>query len=145
MAEVTDQQVFFGGHGRGVVGLNKVHVAVLDGDAVIASYGRNYGMLQTFEPFRQGDRTFALISPHYTATSVMHLRAGEIIAAQPAGARDDESRHSRAPTLTDSAAMKAAPTSPSMAHAWNRKRRWNPGSSCGRANTRAGQCRQETL
>src|SRR5258708_5877353 len=26
----------------------KVHVDVLDGDAVIASYDRNYGMLQTF-------------------------------------------------------------------------------------------------
>src|SRR5258708_36456650 len=60
----------------------KVHVEVLDGDAVIASYDRNYSMLQTFEPFRQGDRMFALISPHYTATSVMDLHTGDIIAAE---------------------------------------------------------------
>jgi hypothetical protein len=59
-----------------------VHVDVLDGDAVIAGYDRNYSMLQTFEPFRQGDGMFALISAHYTATSVMDLRTGEIIAAE---------------------------------------------------------------
>lgn len=59
-----------------------VHVDVLDGDAVIASYDRNYSMLQTFEPFRQGDRPFALISTDYTATSVMDLQTGEIIAAE---------------------------------------------------------------
>jgi hypothetical protein len=58
-----------------------VHVEVLDGDAVIAGYDRNYRMLQTFEPFRQGDRMFALISTHYTATSVMDLHTGDIIAA----------------------------------------------------------------
>src|SRR5258707_10367406 len=51
----------------------RVHVDVLDGDAVIAGYDRNYSMLQTFEPFRQGDRVFALISTHYTASSVMDL------------------------------------------------------------------------
>jgi hypothetical protein len=63
----------------------KVHVEVLDGETVIASYDRNYSMLQTFEPFRQGDRTFAFISTYYTATSVMDLATGEIIAAeQPA-------------------------------------------------------------
>ncbi len=61
---------------------NTVHVDVLDGDAVIAGYDRNYSMLQTFEPFRQGDRMFALISTHYTATSVMDLRTSEIIAAE---------------------------------------------------------------
>src|SRR5215469_10543765 len=33
-----------------------VHVDVLDGETVIAGYDRNYGMLRTFEPFRQGDR-----------------------------------------------------------------------------------------
>jgi hypothetical protein len=34
-----------------------VHVDVLDGETVIAGYDRNYSMLQTFEPFRQGTAT----------------------------------------------------------------------------------------
>jgi hypothetical protein len=59
-----------------------VHVDVLDGDSIIASYDRNYSMLQTFEPFRQGDRMFALISTDYTATSVVDLHTGQIIAAE---------------------------------------------------------------
>ena len=63
-------------------GWDTAHVDVLDGDAVIASYDRNYRMLQTFEPFRQGDRSFALISAHYTATSVMDLGTGQIVAAE---------------------------------------------------------------
>jgi hypothetical protein len=58
------------------------HVEVLDGESVVAAYDRNYSMLGTFEPFRQGDRHFALISPDYTATSVLDLAAGEIIAAE---------------------------------------------------------------
>ena len=60
----------------------KVHVDVLDGETVIASYDRNYSMLRTFEPFRQGDHVFALISTHYTATSVMDLHTGQIVAAE---------------------------------------------------------------
>ena len=64
----------------------QVHVDVLDGETVIAGYDRNYSMLHTFEPFRQGDRDFALISAHYTATSVLDLRTGLVIAAEePAG------------------------------------------------------------
>lgn len=64
----------------------KCNVEVLEGESVIAEYDRNYGMLQTFEPFRQGDRMFALISPHYTATSVMDLHTGEIVASEePSG------------------------------------------------------------
>jgi hypothetical protein len=59
-----------------------VSVEVLDGDRVIGSYQRNYAMLRTFEPFRQGDRYFALIAPDYTATSVMDLHSGEIIAGE---------------------------------------------------------------
>lgn len=59
-----------------------VHVDVLDGDRVIAGYDRNYSMLQTFEPFRQGGRNFALISPDYTATSVLDLDSGEIVAGE---------------------------------------------------------------
>jgi len=39
-------------------------------------------MLHTFELFRQGGRGFALISPHYTATSVLDLASGEIIAEE---------------------------------------------------------------
>lgn len=63
-----------------------VHVDVLDGDTTIASYGRNYSFLQTFEPFRQGDRMFALVSTDYTATSVLDLHTGEIIASEePSG------------------------------------------------------------
>jgi hypothetical protein len=59
-----------------------VHVEVLDGDQVVAGYDRNYAMMGTFEPFRQGDDMFALVSPHYTATSVLDLRTGEIIASE---------------------------------------------------------------
>jgi hypothetical protein len=65
-----------------------VHVDVLEGTRVVASYDRNYSMLRTFEPFRQGDRFFALISPDYTATSVLDLQTGQIIASEkplPAG------------------------------------------------------------
>lgn len=49
----------------------------------IAAYARNYGMLATFEPFRQGNRELALISRQYTATAVMDLANGEIIAEEP--------------------------------------------------------------
>jgi hypothetical protein len=60
----------------------KVHVEVLEQDRVIAEYDRNHAMLQTFEPFRQGERHYALISPDYTATSVMDLTTGEVVAAE---------------------------------------------------------------
>jgi hypothetical protein len=52
----------------------------------VCEYERNYGLLQTFEPFRQGDREFALISPHYTGTSVLDLATGSVIAAEPVSA-----------------------------------------------------------
>ena len=42
----------------------KVHVDVLENETVIAGYDRNNSVLQTFEPFRQVDRDFAIISPH---------------------------------------------------------------------------------
>lgn len=58
------------------------HVEVLDGSRVIAEYDRDYAMLSTFEPFRQGDRNFALISPHYTATSVLDLDSGQVMAGE---------------------------------------------------------------
>jgi len=59
-----------------------VHVDVLDGEKVVASYDRNYAMLQTFEPFRQGNQFFALVAPNYTATSVLDLHTGKIIASE---------------------------------------------------------------
>ena len=59
-----------------------VRVEIMDADRVIATYERNYSMLQTFEPFRQGGRNLALISPDYTATSVIDLDSGQIIAAE---------------------------------------------------------------
>jgi len=55
---------------------------VLDHGTVIASYDRNYSILQTFEPFRQGDRALALISTHYTATAVTDLHTGQVVAAE---------------------------------------------------------------
>ena len=58
------------------------HVDVYDGERLVTSYDRNYSMLQTFEPFRQGERYFALVAPDYTATSVMNLQTGEIIASE---------------------------------------------------------------
>jgi hypothetical protein len=60
----------------------QIHVEVLDLGRKVGEYDRNYAMLDTFEPFRQGDRNFALISPNYTATSVMDLASGEIIAGE---------------------------------------------------------------
>lgn len=60
----------------------KVHVDVLDGDTLVAGYDRNYSMLRTFEPFRQGDGDFALISTDYTATAVMNLDTGAVVAAE---------------------------------------------------------------
>ena len=54
-----------------------------DVNEVITQYNRNYGYLfQTFESFRQGDKMFALISTDYTATSVMDLSTGEVIASE---------------------------------------------------------------
>lgn len=44
---------------------------------VVAAYRRNYSMLHTFEPFRQGGRVLALVAPHYTATSVIDLAPGK--------------------------------------------------------------------
>lgn len=48
----------------------------------VCEYERNYGLLHTFEPFRQGGREFALISPHYTGTSVLDLATGRVIAEE---------------------------------------------------------------
>jgi len=60
----------------------QVRVHVLRDGTEIASFHRNYGLLSAFEPFRQGGRAYALIAPDYTATSVMDLQTGEIIASE---------------------------------------------------------------
>ena len=49
----------------------------------ICRYERSYSMLQTFEPFRQVGRDFALISRDYTKTAVLDLGTGEVIAEEP--------------------------------------------------------------
>jgi hypothetical protein len=54
------------------------------GSEKVCEYERNYGLLGTFEPFRQGGREFALISPNYTGTSVLDLATGRVIAEEPA-------------------------------------------------------------
>jgi hypothetical protein len=61
-----------------------LHVDVLDeAGRHVAAYDRNYSsMYRTFEPFRQGERLLALISSDYTATLVLDLVTGEIIAAE---------------------------------------------------------------
>lgn len=51
----------------------------------IGEYVRNYAMLHTFEPFRQGGRDYALISPNYTRTAVLDLASGAVIAEEPEG------------------------------------------------------------
>lgn len=63
---------------------NTLNIEVLNEEHdIIAKYSRNYGaLMRTFEPFRQGDREFALISTDYTATSVMDLATGKIIASE---------------------------------------------------------------
>ena len=53
----------------------------------VCEYERNYGLLHTFEPFRQGSREFALISPQYTGTSVLDLATGLVIAEEPISSR----------------------------------------------------------
>lgn len=63
---------------------NSLHVDIVNSSGEkVASYDRNHSsMYQTFEPFRQGSRMFALISSDYTATSVMDLETGEIVASE---------------------------------------------------------------
>ena len=49
----------------------------------VYEYERNYGLLKTFEPFRQGGNEYALISPDYSATSVVDLATGLVVASEP--------------------------------------------------------------
>jgi hypothetical protein len=48
----------------------------------ICEFERNYPLLQTFEPFRQGGRDFALISRDYTRTAVLDLGSGRVVAEE---------------------------------------------------------------
>lgn len=48
----------------------------------ICEYERNHAMFQTFEPFRQGNREFALISRDYTRSAVLDLASGNVIAEE---------------------------------------------------------------
>jgi len=48
----------------------------------ICEYERNYSPMQTFEPFRQGGREFALISRDYTRTAVLDLESGCVVAEE---------------------------------------------------------------
>lgn len=53
----------------------------------IGSYIRNYRTLyNTFEPFTQNGKEYALCSPKYTGVSVMSLPSCEFIAAEPESA-----------------------------------------------------------
>lgn len=48
----------------------------------LCEYERNFSLLQTFEPFRQGHREFALISRNFEQTAVLDLGTGRIIAEE---------------------------------------------------------------
>jgi hypothetical protein len=48
----------------------------------VCSFERDYALLQTFEPFRQGSRELALVSLHYTRTAVLDLDSGQVIAEE---------------------------------------------------------------
>jgi hypothetical protein len=49
----------------------------------VCEYERNLFLAQTFEPFRQGEREFALISRDYTRTAVLDLQSGRVVAEEP--------------------------------------------------------------
>lgn len=64
------------------LGGSSCHVQVVDGARLVGAYDRNYAMLRTFEPFRQADHDYALVSPDKLLTSVLDLESGEIIATE---------------------------------------------------------------
>ena len=57
--------------------------------APCVTWERDYALLGTFEPFRQGDRALALISRDYTLSAVIDLRTGEVIAEEDETFYDD--------------------------------------------------------
>jgi hypothetical protein len=63
---------------------NKAAVTITETETgrIAATYERNYPGDPPFEPFRQGDREYALISRHYTAASVVDLQSGKVVAAE---------------------------------------------------------------
>jgi hypothetical protein len=73
----------------GAWGTQDVEILALDepgadpaGARIAGCYRRNYPGRVPSEIFRQGDREYALISPHYTATSVMDLATGQVVATE---------------------------------------------------------------
>jgi hypothetical protein len=64
------------------------HVAVFErGDAkdnlsLLFEYDRDYHLQNTFEPFRQNGRSYALVSHHYTRSTVIDVRTGAVIAEE---------------------------------------------------------------
>ncbi|MDQ3037801.1 MAG: hypothetical protein M3Y87_35735 [Myxococcota bacterium] len=64
----------------------RVHVVRHDDDGTkerVGSYDRNYtAMYQTFWPFTQREKEYALISKDYTATAVIALPSCEVVAAE---------------------------------------------------------------
>lgn len=69
-------------NGPGVMPSAVVEVFRRDAPDAVASYVRNHSPFQTFEPFRQGGREFALISRDYTKTAVLDLASGGVIAEE---------------------------------------------------------------
>lgn len=54
-----------------------------------ASWERDYTLLGTFEPFRQGDRALALIARDYTRSAVIDLATGAVVAEEDERYYDD--------------------------------------------------------
>ncbi len=54
-----------------------------DEPQAICEFERSHAMFQTFEPFRQAQREFALISMDYTRAAVLDLASGKVIAEEP--------------------------------------------------------------
>ena len=68
---------------EGVWGTLRVEIVREEDGEVVGSYERNHPSLyDTFCPFRRGGRTFALYSPHYTATRVMELPSCEDLSGE---------------------------------------------------------------
>jgi hypothetical protein len=76
----TSTEVVSNGQGY----MSSLDVTVKDAAGnVAATYRRNHsGFYRTFEPFRQSGKMFALISTDYTATAVLDLTTGQVIASE---------------------------------------------------------------
>jgi hypothetical protein len=75
---------------EGTWGSLRVHVVRTNDDGSkerVGSYDRNYPSLyDTFWPFKQGEKEYALVSTDYTATSVIELPSCKVVAAEePSG------------------------------------------------------------